>query len=69
MSHRLFFREFVRNFHTTGAILPSGRRYFPHSIGLRWTLTLLTATFLRWYVDLEKSRTVVSLPWCEALTI
>lgn len=23
--HALFFREFVRNFHTTGAILPSGR--------------------------------------------
>jgi phosphatidylethanolamine/phosphatidyl-N-methylethanolamine N-methyltransferase len=26
MSHRLFFREFVRNFHTTGAIVPSGRQ-------------------------------------------
>jgi phosphatidylethanolamine/phosphatidyl-N-methylethanolamine N-methyltransferase len=26
MSHRLFFREFLRNFHTTGAILPSGRQ-------------------------------------------
>jgi phosphatidylethanolamine/phosphatidyl-N-methylethanolamine N-methyltransferase len=26
MSHRLFFREFVRNYHTTGAILPSGRQ-------------------------------------------
>ncbi len=25
-AHRLFFREFVRNFHTTGAVLPSGRR-------------------------------------------
>ncbi len=24
--HTLFFREFLRNFHTTGAILPSGRR-------------------------------------------
>ena len=24
--YRLFFREFVRNFHTTGAILPSGHR-------------------------------------------
>ncbi|NLX95101.1 MAG: methyltransferase domain-containing protein [Rhodopirellula sp.] len=24
--HRLFFREFLRNFHTTGAVLPSGRR-------------------------------------------
>jgi phospholipid N-methyltransferase len=24
--HGLFFREFLRNFHTTGAILPSGRR-------------------------------------------
>jgi phosphatidylethanolamine/phosphatidyl-N-methylethanolamine N-methyltransferase len=24
--HALFFREFLRNFHTTGAILPSGRR-------------------------------------------
>jgi phosphatidylethanolamine/phosphatidyl-N-methylethanolamine N-methyltransferase len=23
--HSLFFREFVRNFHTTGAVLPSGR--------------------------------------------
>ena len=26
MSHRLFFREFIRNYHTTGAILPSGRQ-------------------------------------------
>jgi phosphatidylethanolamine/phosphatidyl-N-methylethanolamine N-methyltransferase len=26
MSHRLFFREFLRNYHTTGAILPSGRQ-------------------------------------------
>ncbi len=24
--HRLFFQEFLRNFHTTGAVLPSGRR-------------------------------------------
>jgi phosphatidylethanolamine/phosphatidyl-N-methylethanolamine N-methyltransferase len=24
--HALFFREFLRNFHTTGAVLPSGRR-------------------------------------------
>jgi phospholipid N-methyltransferase len=26
MSHRLFIREFIRNHHTTGAILPSGRQ-------------------------------------------
>jgi phosphatidylethanolamine/phosphatidyl-N-methylethanolamine N-methyltransferase len=26
MSHRLFFREFIRNYHTTGAVLPSGRQ-------------------------------------------
>jgi phosphatidylethanolamine/phosphatidyl-N-methylethanolamine N-methyltransferase len=26
MSHRLFFREFLRNYHTTGAVLPSGRQ-------------------------------------------
>jgi phosphatidylethanolamine/phosphatidyl-N-methylethanolamine N-methyltransferase len=26
MSHRLFIREFFRNYHTTGAILPSGRQ-------------------------------------------
>jgi len=38
--YRLFFREFLRNYHTTGAILPSGRwlaaalaRYVPHGNG------------------------------------
>jgi hypothetical protein len=29
----------------------------------------LTATFLRWYVELEKSRTGISLPLCEVLPI
>ena len=41
-------------------IIFNGRRYFLRSSGLRWIFTLFGATFLRWYDEFAKSRTVHS---------